>query len=236
MSRLSRCLYPELWFIEACGWWLQHDICVGFALQNVLRFLLVNVTGVIVLAIPNFATLMGLIGATCCTMIAFTLPGLFHLKICGSNLTRMQKLFDVFLIFLGFIGWVTINSLRVSHTVCRWHDVQLCDSLDLRCIQIVMMYCICCSAGIGTLDALQRVQHEHTQSDDVDVNVALTHSVLSNSSRLVDTITSNLTHSITTTPTVHFNGILQKILDDSLNSTRRWQMFHNEHFFSTALA
>ena len=61
----------------------------------------------------------------------------------------------------------------------------------------------------------------NTHSDDVDVNVALTHSVLSNSSRLVDTITSNLTHYVTTTPTMHFEGILKKILVDSLNSTRR---------------
>ena len=80
-----------------------------------LRFLLVNLTGVIVLAIPNFATLMGLIGATCCTMIAFTLPGLFHLKICGATLTRYEKIFDLFLIFLGLIGYVSLLCTLIGH-------------------------------------------------------------------------------------------------------------------------
>ncbi|KAK2170514.1 hypothetical protein LSH36_2g01039 [Paralvinella palmiformis] len=48
---------------------------------NVLRFLMVGITGLIVLAIPNFANLMALVGATCCTLLAFILPGLFHLQI-----------------------------------------------------------------------------------------------------------------------------------------------------------
>ena len=42
---------------------------------------MVTLTGLIVLAVPNFANLMALVGATCCTMIAFVLPAIFHLKI-----------------------------------------------------------------------------------------------------------------------------------------------------------
>ena len=42
---------------------------------------MVLLSGGVVLAIPNFANLMALVGATCCTLLAFTLPGLFHLKI-----------------------------------------------------------------------------------------------------------------------------------------------------------
>lgn len=50
-------------------------------LQNLLRVFTVFMTGCIVLVIPNFANLMALVGATCCTMLAFTLPGLFHMCI-----------------------------------------------------------------------------------------------------------------------------------------------------------
>ncbi len=49
--------------------------------QNALRLFMVILTGVVVLAVPNFANLMALVGATCCTMIAFVLPGIFHLKL-----------------------------------------------------------------------------------------------------------------------------------------------------------
>ena len=35
----------------------------------VLRFILVSITGIIVIVIPNFANLMSFIGATCCTLL-----------------------------------------------------------------------------------------------------------------------------------------------------------------------
>jgi proton-coupled amino acid transporter len=50
-------------------------------LQNILRLVIVAVTGVIVMIIPNFANLMALIGASCCTLLAFILPGVFHMFI-----------------------------------------------------------------------------------------------------------------------------------------------------------
>ena len=46
--------------------------------QSVLRTLLVVLTGLVVLAIPKFSTLMALVGSSCCTLLAFILPGLFH--------------------------------------------------------------------------------------------------------------------------------------------------------------
>lgn len=49
--------------------------------QNVMRLALVALTGVVVSAVPNFAVLMSLIGATCCTLLAFILPAAFHLSI-----------------------------------------------------------------------------------------------------------------------------------------------------------
>ena len=48
---------------------------------NMLRAVMVTLTGAIVLAIPNFANLMAIIGSSCCTLLAFILPGVFHLCI-----------------------------------------------------------------------------------------------------------------------------------------------------------
>jgi proton-coupled amino acid transporter len=42
---------------------------------------MVILTGFVVLAIPNFANLMALVGASCCTLLVFILPGLFHYNI-----------------------------------------------------------------------------------------------------------------------------------------------------------
>lgn len=79
-----------------------------------LRVILVGMTGVIVLMIPNFANLMALVGATCCTMLAFILPGLFHFQIFKRSLSTRQKFFDVLLILLGIIATVigTIDTLK----------------------------------------------------------------------------------------------------------------------------
>ncbi|KAK3100134.1 hypothetical protein FSP39_015195 [Pinctada imbricata] len=71
---------------------------------NVLRMSMVLITGCIVLVIPNFANLMALVGATCCTMLAFTLPGLFHMSIFKGSLTVCQVVIDWTLIFLGILG------------------------------------------------------------------------------------------------------------------------------------
>ena len=46
--------------------------------QCVLRGAVVLVSGLIVICIPNFSTLMALVGSGCCTMLGFVLPALFH--------------------------------------------------------------------------------------------------------------------------------------------------------------
>ena len=58
----------------------------------------------VVIAIPDFAVVMGLIGSTCCMLLALILPGYFHLKIFGRRLTLCQRCFDYLLIFLGVCG------------------------------------------------------------------------------------------------------------------------------------
>ena len=110
--------------------WLQETTLFRLG----LRLILVSITGLIVIVIPNFANLMSLIGATCCTLLgkyimsyifcwseietmklcyytnfdflflAFILPALCHLILFKDDLNKFQKFMDIFLIFVGIIG------------------------------------------------------------------------------------------------------------------------------------
>jgi len=62
------------------------------------------VAALIVLVIPSFSAIMGLIGATCCSLLAFILPGLFHLKLFKGSISKKEIGMDYFLIGLGIIG------------------------------------------------------------------------------------------------------------------------------------
>lgn len=75
-----------------------------YFLGVVLRTSLVVVTGLIVLAIPNFSTLMALVGCSCCMFLAFILPGLFHWLIFRGNLTMWSMVMDILLIIVGIVG------------------------------------------------------------------------------------------------------------------------------------
>eukprot|EP00041_Stephanoeca_diplocostata_P022725 m.544669 g.544669 ORF g.544669 m.544669 type:complete len:283 (+) comp22140_c0_seq2:123-971(+) len=69
-----------------------------------LRSGLVGLSGIIVLAIPDFATIMGLIGSTCCMLLALILPGIFHLRIYAGKLSLYDRMFDYGIIALGVTG------------------------------------------------------------------------------------------------------------------------------------
>lgn len=58
----------------------------------------------IVLLIPSFSAIMGLIGATCCSLLAFILPALFHLKLFKGSLTKQQETLNYTLLVIGVIG------------------------------------------------------------------------------------------------------------------------------------
>ena len=73
---------------------LAGDWCVGIRapvaavfVQNALRFCVVMVTAFVVLAVPNFANMMALVGATCCTTLALILPGVFHLNVFAGSVS-----------------------------------------------------------------------------------------------------------------------------------------------------
>lgn len=108
-------MFPVMKLLEN---YLIKDAHKNILKGNLLRVFTVFMTGCIVLVIPNFANLMALVGATCCTMLAFTLPGLFHMCIFKGNLTIYQVIVDWTLIFLGIVGAVigTIDALQRLHS------------------------------------------------------------------------------------------------------------------------
>jgi amino acid permease len=71
-----------------------------------MRACLVGLSGLVVVAIPDFAAIMGLIGSTCCMLLALILPGYFHLKIFGNRLTLAERCFDYFVVGLGMVGFI----------------------------------------------------------------------------------------------------------------------------------
>ncbi|XP_066980114.1 uncharacterized protein [Macrobrachium rosenbergii] len=94
---------------------------------NIMRLVLVGVTGLVVSAVPNFAILMGLIGATCCTLLAFILPAAFHMSIFKQRLTKRQWYFDAMLIFLGISGsiigvWDAFNRMNGHDQVVELNE------------------------------------------------------------------------------------------------------------------
>eukprot|EP00746_Dinoflagellata_sp_MGD_P052968 gnl/MRDRNA2_/MRDRNA2_23391_c0_seq1.p1 gnl/MRDRNA2_/MRDRNA2_23391_c0~~gnl/MRDRNA2_/MRDRNA2_23391_c0_seq1.p1 ORF type:complete len:242 (+),score=17.04 gnl/MRDRNA2_/MRDRNA2_23391_c0_seq1:110-727(+) len=69
------------------------------------RSVVVATSGVVAVNIPNFGLFLGLIGAVCCTLLAFILPALFHLKrIDRSDATRQGDIVDMLLIAFGCVG------------------------------------------------------------------------------------------------------------------------------------
>ncbi|XP_005103592.2 amino acid transporter AVT3B [Aplysia californica] len=96
-------MYPVMQILER---YFIHDAAKSMWKGNVLRGFMVLLTGLIVLIIPNFADLMALVGASCCTLLAFILPGVFHMNLFKGDLTRKQRMFDYLLIGLGVLGTV----------------------------------------------------------------------------------------------------------------------------------
>ncbi|XP_058952261.2 uncharacterized protein [Pocillopora verrucosa] len=73
---------------------------------TVLRACVVVLSGIVVLVIPNFSTLMAFFGSSCCTLLGFVLPGIFHLRIFEGHLTKGEWFIDILIIFLGLVGAV----------------------------------------------------------------------------------------------------------------------------------
>ncbi|CAL1530913.1 unnamed protein product [Lymnaea stagnalis] len=71
---------------------------------NVMRGLVVLLTGGVVIMIPNFADLMALVGASFCTLLIFILPALFHLRLFKGKLNKRQIALNWLLVVIGIMG------------------------------------------------------------------------------------------------------------------------------------
>ncbi|XP_067663949.1 uncharacterized protein [Haliotis asinina] len=100
------CTYPVMMFpvMKILERYTITDADKNYWKGNILRACMVLCTGIVVMMIPNFANLMALVGASCCTLLAFILPGVFHLKIFSQSLSWPQKVTDFSLIAIGIIG------------------------------------------------------------------------------------------------------------------------------------
>jgi len=73
--------------------------------RNLLRTVVVFLSGAIGLSIPNFGLFLGLLGSLACSLLAFVLPALFHLKrIDRYHATRLGDAKDVALIGFGVLA------------------------------------------------------------------------------------------------------------------------------------
>jgi len=71
---------------------------------GILRLVLVTITGLIVVKVPNFGQLMALVGASCCTLLAFIMPALCHLVLFRRDNDRWGRILDYTLVVLGVSG------------------------------------------------------------------------------------------------------------------------------------
>lgn len=87
------------------------SVCPGgaglsWAKGSVLRTSLVALSGFMVLLIPDFAAIMGLIGSTCCMLLGLIMPGLIHLRLFENNLSTLASILDYGIVALGVTGSV----------------------------------------------------------------------------------------------------------------------------------
>lgn len=66
-----------------------------------IRFGLVLSTAIIIVLFPSFADLLEIIGSVCCSMVAFVMPALCHLKFFSFELNEKQKMLNLSLILVG---------------------------------------------------------------------------------------------------------------------------------------
>ena len=69
---------------------------------NMIRLFLVTLTGLVVVMVPRFADLMALVGATCCTLLAFIMPAVCHLAL--SDRTAVDPTLNYVLVATGVVG------------------------------------------------------------------------------------------------------------------------------------
>jgi len=94
-------LFPVFSILEK-----KMSVSSSTVLSKFVRLTIVLLTGFIVLKVPNFGQLMALVGASCCTLLAFIMPALCHLVLFRKEADKSSKMLDYTLVVLGVTGAV----------------------------------------------------------------------------------------------------------------------------------
>lgn len=83
------------------------------ATRITVRCTLVLISASVVVVIPDFAAIMGLIGSTCCMPLALILPGIIHLKVFKSKNSVVDVIMNYLIVGLGVTGSIlgTLDAL-----------------------------------------------------------------------------------------------------------------------------
>ena len=68
--------------------------------------MLVALSGFMVMLIPDFAAIMGLIGSTCCMLLGLIMPGLIHMRLFENNMSTFATILDYAIVALGLMGGI----------------------------------------------------------------------------------------------------------------------------------
>lgn len=98
--------YPIMLFPVTAILEKKLEISSGSLAAKFLRLIIVVLTGFIVLKVPNFGQLMALVGASCCTLLAYIMPALCHLVLFRRDSDEAGRMLDYTLIVLGVSGAV----------------------------------------------------------------------------------------------------------------------------------
>lgn len=92
-----------------------------------IRIVLVGLTGVVVHIIPCFSQIMGFIGATCCTFLAFIMPAVCHMVLFKKS-DEKTVWFNRLLVATGVVGFILGSIDAVSKILEPDDGTKQCDS------------------------------------------------------------------------------------------------------------
>jgi hypothetical protein len=133
----------------------------------------------VTLSIPDFAAIMGLIGSTCCMLLALMMPGLIHVIFSGFDGTLHSRMPLSSTPLLGLklcyacdqwhssrvVTFLPVDTLNFTTTLkARLYKSQLSAASSFLDHVLVVVGAVGCL--LGTSDALSRIMYPENHTDD----------------------------------------------------------------------
>lgn len=100
--------------------WFQKNVLpsskLHLLLLNAVRGVSVLATAILAVSVPGFGIFISLVGGTVCALLAFVLPSLFHIRLCGSSAPWPALFLDVILIICG-ITFATYSTYTATVSI-----------------------------------------------------------------------------------------------------------------------